>query len=84
MEKLEKLFKSVGKAFAKQDLVVLRKLLGENLDNGFKHSPLSRLVIKYESAIYPNVGVTYNVAYSLTSIADQYQNWVDQKATIVW
>ncbi len=79
MEKLAKLFKAVGKAFNQADLATLRKLLRENLDNGFKHSPLSRLVIKYESALYPNVGVTYNVAYSLTSIAEQYQNWVDTR-----
>jgi 2-polyprenyl-3-methyl-5-hydroxy-6-metoxy-1,4-benzoquinol methylase len=79
MQKLEKLFKAVGKAFNQSDLAVLRNLLKENLDNGFKHSPLSRLVIKYESALYPNVGVTYNVAYSLTSIAEQYQNWVDTR-----
>jgi len=69
----------MGKAFNQEDLSVLRKLLQENLHNGFKHSPLSKIVIIYESAFYPNVGVTYRVAYSLTSIAEQYQNWVDTR-----
>ena len=79
MAKLEKLFITVGKAFSKDDLLVLRKLLKENLINGFEHSPLSKIVIQYESMIFPNIGVNYKVAYSLTSIADQYQNWVDTR-----
>ena len=79
MAKLEKLFISVSKAFSKNDLLVLHKLLKENLINGFQHSPLSKVVIQYESAISPNIGVSYKVAYSLTSIAEQYQNWVDTR-----
>ena len=82
MAKLEKLFISIGKDFrdfSKDDLSVLRKLLQENLVAGFKHSPLSKIVIKYESVTSPNTGVNYNIAYSLTSIAEQYQNWVDTR-----
>jgi 2-polyprenyl-3-methyl-5-hydroxy-6-metoxy-1,4-benzoquinol methylase len=79
MAKLEKLFISIGKDFSKDDLSVLRKLLQENLVAGLNHSPLSKIVIKYESLTSPNTGVNYNIAYSLTSIAEQYQSWVDTR-----
>ena len=79
LAKLDKLFIAVGKAFSKDDLAVLRKLLQDNLLNGFNYSPLSKIVIHYESAVFPNVGVNYRVAYSLTSIAEQYKNWVDTR-----
>jgi len=79
LAKLEKLFMSIGKDFSKDDLFVLRKLLQENLVAGFKHSPLSKIVIKYVSATSPNTGVNYNIAYSLTSIAEQYQSWVETR-----
>ena len=79
MTKLERLFVSLGKDFSKDDLLVLRQFLQENLINGFKHSPLSKIVIRYKSAVSPSIGINYTVAYSLTSIAEQYQNWVDTR-----
>ncbi|MDX2255185.1 MAG: class I SAM-dependent methyltransferase [Pseudanabaenaceae cyanobacterium bins.39] len=79
MAKLKKFFISVGKAYSVADLHTLRQLLEENLHKGCAVSPLSKIVVRYESIDYPNLGVNYQVAYSITSIAEQYQNWVDTR-----
>lgn len=77
MDRLKTFFDNFGKSFTEDELAHLRSLLIEKLDQGFKLSPLSKLIFRYEPA-QPS-GITYNINFAVGSIAEQYNNWVISK-----
>jgi SAM-dependent methyltransferase len=79
MDRLKTLFDNFGKSFTVDELAHLRSLLTEKLDQGFKLSPLSKLIFRYEPSQSPTIGITYNINFAVGSITDQYNNWAITK-----
>lgn len=79
MERLKTLFDTFGKSFSQPELDHLRSLLTGKLEEGFRVSPLSKLIIRYEPSQSPNTGISYTITYSIGSIADHYHSWAVNK-----
>jgi len=79
LQRLKMLFDSLGKAFSEEELQQLRQVLSRRLEEGFRASPHSSIVLKYEPAKSPNVGLTCNLTTAVSSVADQYKNWVETR-----
>ncbi|MCY7332240.1 MAG: class I SAM-dependent methyltransferase [Pseudanabaena sp. CAN_BIN31] len=79
MDRLKTLFDTFGKSFSPDELVHLRSLLIDKLIEGFRISPLSKLIFRYEPSQSPNTGISYTITYAIGSITDQYKNWVATK-----
>lgn len=79
MERLKTLFDTWGKAFSVDELAHMRSLLIDKLAEGFRISPLSKLIFRYEPSQTPNTGITYTITYAIGSITDQYNNWATTK-----
>jgi len=79
MERLQTLFTTFGKSFSPAENEHLRSLLLGKLEEGFRTSPLSKVVFRYEPSQSPNTGITYTITYTIGSITDQYNNWAATK-----
>lgn len=79
MDRLKTLFDTFGKSFSPDELDHLRLLLINKLVEGFRISPLTKLVFRYEPSQSPNTGITYTITYAIGSITDQYHNWATTK-----
>ncbi len=79
MDRLKTLFDTFGKSFSPDELAHLRSLLIDKLVEGFRISPLTKLVFRYEPSASPNTGITYTITYAIASITEQYHNWATTK-----
>lgn len=79
MGRLKTLFDTFGRPFSQEELDQLRQLLERRLNEGFRASPHSSIVIRYEPAKPPSVGLTCNLTTAVSSVADQYKNWVETR-----
>ena len=79
LQRLKVLFETLGKAFSPAELDQLRQVLGRRLEEGFHASPHSSVILKYEPAKPPDVGLSCNLTTAVSSVADQYKNWVETR-----
>lgn len=79
VQRLKMLFETLGRAFSPEELEQLRQVMGRRLQEGFSVSPHSNIILKYEPAKPPNVGLTCNLSTAISSVADQYKNWVETR-----
>ncbi len=63
--RLEYLFISLGKPFSKADLVKLRELLTDYLQQGFQSASSTYLNIKYRPTESPDTGINYTISHTL-------------------
>ncbi|MBD1919803.1 class I SAM-dependent methyltransferase [Microcoleus sp. FACHB-831] len=79
VQRLEKLFDSLGKRFTPEEMTHLRGILEPKLQQGFALSPHSNIVFRYEPNKPPALGISYNVGVATSSVADQYNSWVETR-----
>ncbi len=79
MERLKVLFQTLGRPFSGDELVQLRELLERRLKEGYEASPHSNLVLRYEPAKAPQTGLACNLSTVVSSVAEQYKTWVDNR-----
>lgn len=79
MERLKVLFHTLGRPFSEDELIQLRQLLERRLQEGFQASPHSNIVLRYEPAKPPQTGLACNLSTVVSSVADQYKSWVDNR-----
>nr|MCU0516558.1 hypothetical protein [Oscillatoria sp. Prado101] len=82
MQRLTLLFSTMGKSWSEKELQQLRQLLARKLEEGFRGSPHSRLIVRYESEKYPSfptVRLTVSVSILTSSLQDQYKKWTETR-----
>jgi len=79
MKRLKTLFDTFGRPFSQTELDQLRQILSRRLEQGFQSSRHSNVIIKYEPAKAPEVGLTCNISTAVSTVADQYKNWVETR-----
>ncbi len=73
LEQITALFSSLNSLIEPTTLAKLPKELEKQLISGFATSPHSKLILTYEPS---SQGVTLTLKPFISSVADQYQNWV--------
>jgi SAM-dependent methyltransferase len=79
MKRLKTIFETFGRPFSETELDQLRQILAKRLDQGFEVSPHSNVIIKYEPAKPPDVGLSCNISTAVSTVADQYKSWVETR-----
>jgi len=76
VENLRKMFASYGRVFSEVEIENLRKILDGKLKEGWAISPYAHVNVRYESEAPPKIGISYWVSTEISTIEDQYADWV--------
>lgn len=76
---LDSIFKACGRPYSKPELETLRKALSQKLEEGFRISPYSRLMVEYYTEPSPSDALTYVVSARIFSLPDLMKDWVDTR-----
>ncbi len=82
MQRLETLFALLGKPWSKEELERLAQVLDRRLQEGFRASPHSRVVVRYESENYPtspSMRLSVNISSIVETIEQQYKKWTQMR-----
>ena len=79
VERLARLFARYGRAFDAKQLSELRELLDHKLKEGFEASPYASVFVRYETEPPPLASVSYQVEVRVSTMADQYAEWVAER-----
>jgi SAM-dependent methyltransferase len=79
VERLSRIFAGYGRALTSEQTESLRELLGRKLKEGFQASPYASVLIRYETDPLPKTSLSYKVAVRVSTMADQYAEWVQER-----
>src|SRR5262245_6585636 len=75
-ENLRKIFASYGRVFSDEEVQNLRTILETKLKEGFAVSPYAHVIVRYKSEDPPKIGLQYWISNEISTIEDQYADWV--------
>jgi len=78
-ELLHEAFAALGRVFNEKETEHLRGIVERKLDEAYKASPYSRIVVRYETDEPPATSLTYNVSTLISSVKDEYDGWIKQR-----
>jgi SAM-dependent methyltransferase len=73
---LTDLFAKIGRSFSPADVEHLRGLLSSQLEEGYRRSPYTGLLVHYETQGLPKLGLSYRISLAVSTMADEYAGWV--------
>jgi len=76
VQSLHTIFAQHGRVFNEQETEHLRGILDKKLKEGFTASPYARIVVNFETDPPPKTSLSYRVATMVSTIADEYENWI--------
>jgi SAM-dependent methyltransferase len=76
LENLRKIFASYGRIFSDEEVGNLRSILETKLNEGFAVSPYAHVIVRYKSEDPPKIGIQYWISTEISTIEDQYSDWV--------
>jgi SAM-dependent methyltransferase len=76
VENLRKTFASYGRVFSDEEVDNLRTILETKLKEGFAVSPYALVIVRYKSEDPPKIGIQYWISNEISTIEDQYADWV--------
>lgn len=79
LKSIEKLFTTLDRPLPEERKDELKKLLATKLEQGYRSSTASTLILQYESVQPPQTGLACKLIVATSTIGDQYQSWVDTR-----
>jgi SAM-dependent methyltransferase len=76
VEHLRKMFAAYGRIFSDPEVDSLRGILDGKLKEGFAASPYAHVIVRYASEAPPKIGIQYWISTEISTIEDQYADWV--------
>jgi SAM-dependent methyltransferase len=76
VENLRKMFAAYGRIFTEAEIDGLRTILDGKLKEGFAASPYAHVLVRYQTEPPPKIGIQYWVSTEISTIEDQYADWV--------
>jgi SAM-dependent methyltransferase len=76
VENLRKIFASYGRIFSDEEVANLRSILETKLKEAFVISPYAHVIVRYKSEDPPKIGIQYWISTEISTIEDQYADWV--------
>jgi SAM-dependent methyltransferase len=76
---LNAIFEQMGRAFNATELANLRAAIEKHATAAFRDSPYSRVLVKYYTEPPPHPGIQYTVTTAPSSVADEYERWVQTR-----
>ncbi|HEX5101515.1 MAG TPA: class I SAM-dependent methyltransferase [Polyangiaceae bacterium] len=78
-ELLTEAFGALGRVFNEEENAHLRKVLAEKLEEAFRTSPYSRVIVSYETDEPPRTSLTWRMAVNVSTVATEYEGWVKSR-----
>ena len=79
LKSIEKLFNTLDRPLPEDRKDELSKLLAAKLEQGYRTSTASVLILQYESVQPPQTGLACKVILSSSTVGEQYKNWIDTR-----
>ncbi|MDY6937290.1 MAG: class I SAM-dependent methyltransferase [Cyanobacteriota bacterium] len=79
IDQIEQLFIALHTPFAPAEIENLRQMFAQNLERGFQATPHAYVTFEYQSATPPKPGYVCNFKLIGGTVAQQYENWVNQR-----
>jgi len=76
VERLRKLFAAYGRIFSEAEIDNVRTILDGKLKEGFAVSPYAHVIVRYSTEPAPKIGIQYWISTEISTIEDQYADWV--------
>ncbi|MEZ4298769.1 MAG: class I SAM-dependent methyltransferase [Polyangiaceae bacterium] len=76
VEVLAEHFLALGRPFSAEELSGLSRVLLMKAREGFRQSPYSSIVVRYETADDGSLRINYAIAASVSTMASEYESWV--------
>jgi SAM-dependent methyltransferase len=76
VENLRKMFAAYGRVFSEVETENLRTILDGKLKEGFAVSPYAHVLVRYTTEPPPKIGISYWISTEISTIEDQYADWV--------
>jgi SAM-dependent methyltransferase len=77
--RLARIFARYGRPLNATQTASLGELLDRKLKDGFKASPYASILVRYETDPPPKTTLSYKVAVRVSTMADQYAEWVAER-----
>jgi SAM-dependent methyltransferase len=78
-ELLIEAFGALGRIFNEEETAHLRKVLAEKLEEAFRTSPYSRVIVGYETEAPPSTSLRWRMLVAASSVANEYEGWVKSR-----
>jgi len=79
LKAIEKLFSTLDRPLPEERKDELNKLLAIKLEQGYRHSTASVLILQYESVQPPQTGLACKLIVSSSTVGEQYKHWIDTR-----
>jgi SAM-dependent methyltransferase len=79
VENLRKMFAAYGRVFSEAEIENLRTILDAKLKEGFAVSPYAHVIVRYQTEPPPKIGIQYWISTEISTIEDQYAEWVKSR-----
>ena len=79
LKSIEQLFSTLDRPLPEDRRDELSKLLANKLEQGYRTSTASMLVLQYESVQPPQTGLACKVIVTTSTVGEQYKSWVDTR-----
>ena len=79
LKSIEKLFNTLDRPLPEDRKDELSKLLAAKLEQGYRTSTASVLILQYESVQPPQTGLACKVILSSSTVGEQYKSWIDTR-----
>jgi SAM-dependent methyltransferase len=78
-ETLGQIFAGVGRPFNEEELTRLRSILARKLEEGFKASPFSKVIVDYHTDAPPSTALSYTISNAVVTMSEEYAEWVENR-----
>jgi len=79
LKSIEQLFSTLDRPLPAERRDELSKLLATKLEQGYRTSTASMLILQYESVQPPQTGLACKVIVTTSTVGEQYKSWVDTR-----
>jgi hypothetical protein len=79
LKAIEQLFRTLDRPLPEERRDELSKLLASKLEQGYRTSTASMLILQYESVQPPQTGLACKVIVTTSTMGEQYKSWVDTR-----
>jgi SAM-dependent methyltransferase len=76
LTQLGTLFACVGRPFSAEELGAVRTVVAAQLEEGYRASPFSHVVVRYQTDPPPEITLSYTVELEVSTMNDEYEDWV--------
>jgi SAM-dependent methyltransferase len=76
---LAETFAGLGFPFDDAEQQGMREILARKLNQGWKTSPFSKIVVDYQTDPPPSGGLSYTISHAIVTMDDEYAEWVENR-----